>query len=180
MFNKVGQMYAPTLSLANFHRPIGTVEITVYRGSRLCSRDLGIPGKSLCRVIWDPLRFADEKLKRVIIEYDKSAESQHEIGSTDARFGADPVWDEIFEGDETKRLMHFLPWEGDFFESFERKRRALRFPVLQPFTLKSKATDSLNRFVDCQLKPWRSSPAAIVLRIKFQDFLNNLPGSDHM
>jgi hypothetical protein len=147
----------------------------------VCSRDLGIAGKSVCQVLWDPLRLeSDKKTKEVIANTDKSAKTQRDIGHTDASFSSEPVWEEIFESDETRRLKHFLPWEGGFFESSGQNCHNLRFPILQPFSLKSNRKDTLGRFVDTQLNPWATSPAAIVIRVRFQDFLNNLPGFDHI
>jgi hypothetical protein len=73
-------------------------------------------------------------------------------------------------------LKHFLPREGGFFESRVEQCDSLRFPVLQPLLLRTPRKNSLGVYVDTQLTRWTESPAAIVIRVRFQDFLNTLPG----
>jgi hypothetical protein len=109
-------------------------------------------------------------------------ESQHEIGFTDAQYSADPEWDKVFESSESMRLHQLVPSEVGFFEASARVHdiRELHFPILQPIATRSQRKDLSGRFLDSYLKPWGTSPGAVVIQVRFQDFLNNLPGFDHV
>jgi len=85
-----------------------------------------------------------------------------------------------------KRLKQLIPSsDRNFFEvssnsvDEDGELRELSFPILQPFEITGSGKDDKGRFVDGKLKPWDSSKGAIVVKVKFQDLLNNLPGFDH-
>ena len=162
------------------YRPRGTIAISVSKGRNLLSQDLGIAGNTSCKVIWDPLRIADEKTKKRISWSDISADTPFEMGSTPTIYTSDPDWGGMEESAVAKRLNQLLPSaENDFFggssasddndEIYE-----LTFPILQPL----QSTDSKKD--EIKLGSWESSQGAIVLQVKFQDFFNNLPGFDHV
>jgi hypothetical protein len=149
----------------------------------LFSKDLGIPGKTSCHIFWDPLRHASQETKDAIVKFDKSAESQHEIGNTSAHYSADPEWGELFESVASRRLKQLFLYDGSFFEASAQRHHScqeLLFPILQPFEVRSRRRDISGRFLDSSLKSWDSSPGAIVVEVRFQDFWNNLPGFDHV
>lgn len=161
---------------------MSTLRVSVSRGKGLISRDLGIPGKTSCHVVWDPLRFcSDEKAKHAIVRGDQSAETKHSIGCTGAKYSSEPTWDDMFESIESRRLKQLLPAvEGLFFEASSHNNgqlfQELVHPILQPFAVSGRRKDSAGRFLDSELKDWESSPGAIVIQVRFQDFLNSLPG----
>jgi hypothetical protein len=160
------------------HRPFGTIDVAIHRGKNLYSREFGIPGRTGCHVYWDPLRYGDEKSKKAIISVDRSAESKHAIGFTKAHYTADPVWDELQDSIESKRLQQLLPKEGDFFEVSEEEASssAIHFPILQPFKAKESSLDASGIYLKTALEPWTASKGAIVVEVRFQDILNSLPG----
>lgn len=160
------------------HRPFGIIDVAVHRGKNIYSREFGIPGRTGCTVYWDPVFFADEKSKKAIISVDRSAESKHAIGFTKAHYTADPVWDELQDSIESKRLHQLLPKEGDFFELSEEEASssAIHFPVLQPFKAKESSLDASGIYLKTALEPWTASKGAIVVEVRFQDILNTLPG----
>jgi hypothetical protein len=170
------------------YRPKGTVTAAVTKGRNLLSKDLGIAGRVSCHVYLDQTRYApDEKIREKIILSDRSAELPLEIGRTTTLYTAHPDWNDMKESPTNKRLKQLLPSsDRNFFEasslSFGDDKdefSELTFPVLQPFEITGTVKDDKGRFVDGKLKPWESSKAAIVVQVKFQDFLNNLPGFDH-
>ena len=160
------------------HRPVGTIDVSVQRGKDLISLDFGLPGSTGCQIYWDPVRFADETTKGLLTKIDISAKSKHEIGFTDAVYGADPVWSDHNESTELKRLKQLLPNDGDFFEASptSKKRANISFPILQPFHVVKSTADDTNNLLDASLSPWDTSPGAIVVEVRFLDILNNLPG----
>lgn len=162
------------------YRPWGTITISTSKGRNLLSQDLGIAGNTSCKVIWDPLRFADEKAKERIARSDISADTPFEMGSTPTIYTSDPDWDGIVESAVVKRLNQLLPSaKHDFFETSSESNdgidiHELTFPILQPV----RSTDIEKDVVE--LEAWEFSQGAIVLQVKFQDFFNNLPGFDHV
>lgn len=169
-----------------FYRPRGTLHVTVSKGRNLISRDFGIAGTVSCSVYWDALRFADDGTKKKLVKSDKAAKSPIEIGSTSSIYTANPDWAEMIESVDTKRLKQILPSsEKEFFDCDDlldtaagEERKYLGFPILQPFEIKGASRDDKGRFKDGELKAWESSKGAIIMQVKFQDFLNNLPGFD--
>ena len=142
------------------------------------SLEFGLPGSIACQVFWDPLRFADERTKMSTTKVDSSAQSRHEIGSTEAVYAANPVWSTHAHSAESKRLKQLLPNSGNFFEtpSGSTKESNLSFPFLQPFRVAKSSGDNPDGLLDASLKPWSTSPGAIVVEVRFLDILNNLPG----
>jgi hypothetical protein len=157
---------------------VGILDVAVGRGRNLVSLEFGLPGSTGCRIYWDPVRFATSKDRDLLMKTDRGAKSRHEIGSTEAHYTADPVWDVFHESAESKRLKQLMPSDGDFFEtsSEQDKRTFLRFPVLQPFRVIRSSGDENNPFLDSVLRPWDASPSGIVIEVRFSDLLNNLPG----
>lgn len=160
------------------HRPFGILDVAIHRGKNLYSREFGIPGRTGCYVYWDPLRYADEMSKKAITSVDRSAESKHAIGFTKAHYTAAPIWDDLQDSIESKRLHQLLPKEGDFFELSEEEASssAIHFPVLQPFKAKESSLDASGIYLKTALEPWTASKGAIIVEVRFQDILNTLPG----
>ncbi len=151
------------------HRPVGTMSVSIHRGHGLFSRDLGIPGKASCTVLYDPLRFAtDPEIRSKVLEHDKSAESLHNVGCTAAVLSADPEWKDIhFPSAENMRLRQLLRHADDFFaDRPELSSPSLVFPILQPFEVKGRRRDESGRLLDGALKGWEKSTSAIVLQIR--------------
>mmetsp|Transcript_14872 Transcript_14872/g.41407 ORF Transcript_14872/g.41407 Transcript_14872/m.41407 type:complete len:1532 (+) Transcript_14872:243-4838(+) len=164
----------------DIYRPRGTVTVAVSKGRNLLSPEFGIAGKTSCKIIWDPLRFADEEAKERILKSDKSADTPFEMGDTLTIYTSDPDWTELKESAIAKRLIQLLPsTTNDFFDSSSEMDAAvnktnLSFPILQPFDSSDLEKDTH------KLGAWESSQAAIVLQVKFQDFFNNIPGFDYV
>ena len=152
------------------HRPVGTISISIHNGRGLFSRDLGIPGKASCTVLYDPLRFAtDTDLRSKVLEHDKAAESFHNIGCTTPLLAADPEWNDIhFPSVENMRLQQLLRHAEDFFADRPHmsSSKTLVFPVLQPFEVKGRRRDESGRLLDGALKDWETSTGAIVLQVR--------------
>jgi len=160
------------------HRPKGIIVISVGKGRNLLNQELGIAGNTSCRVIWDPLRFVDEKTKILLAGNGIDVDTPFEMGNTPTIYTSDPNWGGIEESSIAKRLNQLLPSaKNDFFEtstSDEVDTNALVFPILQPIRYTNGKRD------EGKLDAWESSKGAIVLQVRFQDFFNNLPGFDHV
>ena len=164
------------------YRPRGTIRVSVTKGRNLLSPELGIAGNTSCRVIWDPVRVAaDNQMKEQIVRSDRSADTPLEIGNTPTLYTANPDWIGMEESGIAKRLNQLLPsTENDFFEPASTSSKdnmgieELAFPILQPFEIAGRSS------CDGKLKAWESSKGAIVLKVKFQDFFNSLPGYDQV
>jgi hypothetical protein len=165
-------------------RPRGMVSLSVTKGRNLVSQEFGIAGNVACNVYWDAVRFADEETKKEILKGDKSVECPIDIGRTRALYTVNADWDGMEESLGTKRLTQILPSsEKDFFDnsSSSVRQNSLHFPVLQPFKVDaSLGIDGEGRFKGGELQDWTSSKGAVVMEVKFEDFLNNLPGFDHV
>ena len=164
----------------SLHRPFGRVRVAVHRGKNLYSRELGLPGNTAVRVYWSSIRLADDKEQQEIISYDQSAKTIHDIGYTDPIYKSDPVWGDMRESNETRRLHQLLPSEGDFFQRDDtlEKLPEIDFPILQPFKAYKSSMGEDGVYSKASLLPWTSSKGAIVVEIRFQDILNTLPGSE--
>lgn len=169
------------------HRPVGKIEISITQGKNIRSKDLGLPGSVGCRVFFDPIRYLNDKKKATIVAIDSSAATVHDIGTTDYQFTQQPQWQKFFESEECKRLKYLLPDESVFFGSTPEETTTpqpsprppvLQFPVLQPFAARSKELDGAGRLLHSELEPWSSSPAAVVVEVRFQDILNALGFDD--
>ena len=158
----------------SLHRPVGLLNVSVKRGRNIRSQELGLPGGAGCLVMWEPTRFMSEDKQKGAATIDPSLQATHEIASTDYVFTTSPTWERMIESETAKRLKLLLPNHGRFFESSdsELSRNEVEFPVLQPF---ASVRDDLQ-----VLKPWSSSPAAIVIQVKFKDVFNLIPGSEHV
>uniref|UniRef100_A0A7R9ZHB4 C2 domain-containing protein n=1 Tax=Pseudictyota dubia TaxID=2749911 RepID=A0A7R9ZHB4_9STRA len=152
------------------HRPVGCLEVSVLGGKNLYSRELGIPGSLFACVLWDPVKFVDEKTRKSIIKTDQLTRGYHEIGTTSSGgLTANPVWTEMNESDETKRLKQLLP-NTDFWApaNDSEGHNELRFPILQPLLGNKTAGD------------FSLSPGSIIIQVRFHDVLNRLPVFDDL
>ena len=155
------------------YRPIGQLRLCVVKGRNIRSPELGLPGNVGCNIRWNPTLLFDEIQKKQTIEIDESAGTTHEIGSTNFVYSINPVWGQMEESDESKRLNLLIPTDqGAFFDLATKSDECemIKFPVLQPL---GKRGDR-----HC-LVPWESSGAAIVVEVQFTDLLNIIPGSDY-
>jgi hypothetical protein len=166
---------------------VGKIEVSVTQGKNIRSKDLGLPGSVGCRVFVDPLRYLSDKKKGQVIAIDSSAATIHEIGTTDFHFTQQPQWLKLYESEECKRLKQLLPDDSVFFGTASEENislqlpqhaAALRFPMLQPFSARSKELDVAGRLLHSELEPWSSSPGAVVVEVRFQDLLNALGFDD--
>jgi hypothetical protein len=151
------------------HRPVGTISVSIGRGRSLVSRDLGLPGKASCTVLYDPLRLASLEARPRILEYDKAAESSHLVGTTSGVLSADPEWNDVhLPSAENMRLGQVLRQADDFYpvDGPEVTLPALSFPVLQPFEIKGRRRDESGRYLDAVLKIWEKSTGAIVVQVQ--------------
>jgi hypothetical protein len=123
-------------------------------------------------VYWDTARFLSEKQKKAAIEIDESVSAIHSIGSTNFVYAVNPVWEQMVESDNAKRLRALMPSQGAFFDQSktEDSDTFVDFPILQPIGVSSD--------LQC-LEPWESSSAAVILQVQFADLLNVLPGSEY-
>lgn len=182
------------------YRPIGRLHISVLRGRNIRSRDLGLLGSAGSRIYWDPLKYCENKKKREsLISIDSSMSASHEIAKTNFQYSANPVWDEIYESDETKRLQQLIPSShGEFFANHpddtgdsmsslpkakSQTAASCIFPVLQPIKVSKRrhgsahGSESEDQSV-VDLDKWESASSAVVVEVRFQDVLNKLPGFD--
>jgi hypothetical protein len=181
------------------HRPIGRLHVAVHQGKNIRSRDLGLPGSAGCRIYWDPLRYCkNEKTKKSLISVDSSLAATHEIGLSNFQYSANPIWYEMNESEETKRLQQLLPSHGEFFGA-EPATSSLQshstievlakseyadcvFPVLQPIRpAQRQHTVGDNGGADhtvVELESYDSIQGAVVIEVRFKDVLNKLPGFD--
>lgn len=110
----------------------------------------------------------------MLVSLDKTTGTRHAIGSTNYLYATNPIWGKVLASEESKRLKHLLPNNGDggFFDTSRSNETAdVDFPILQPI--------SLTRGEIPTLIPWDESPGAIVFEVKFQDTISFLPGSEY-
>ncbi|GMI17155.1 hypothetical protein TrLO_g15726, partial [Triparma laevis f. longispina] len=175
------------------HRPIARLKVAVPRGKNLRSRDLGLPGNVYATVSYSPQRFSKE-------EPTPKEEQIYEIGATatSAITTINPVWNErprvahrrlsnvVSElggvvGGGWKRMKNVVSKGTDKLMSHQGSaKKAQRgggmlsnvsgrwgddyvflYPLLQPVE-------------GDELKPWRSSDGAIVVRVYFENVFNSL------
>ena len=182
------------------YRPIGRLQVTVRRGRNIRSRDLGIAGSAGSRIYWDPLRYCkSEKTKASLIAVDFSLSASHDIGTTNFHYSANPIWGEVHESEETKRLQQLIPSQGEFFgapseissgatestaEMKDEVPVGCLFPVLQPIKVIRQQKGNLQHGKESadqavvELDKWESSSSAVVFEVRFQDVLMKLPGFD--
>lgn len=181
------------------YRPIGRLHISVYRGRNIRSRDLGLPGLAGSRIYFDPFRYcSNEKKKASLISVDSSMTASHDIGTSNFQYSASPVWETMYESEETKRLQQLIPSQGEFFgahlesscdparslsETNEQAPATCIFPVLQPIRVTKQRQGSVHGKGSgdqtvVELDKWDSTSSALVVEVRFQDVLNKLPGFD--
>jgi len=164
------------------HRPFGRITVAIKGGKELFSRDLGIPGKVYSTIAWEPARFATDKEKDHLLNVDPSFACTHTLGNTDAVYSSDPEWNMSFHTHTNKRLSQLLDVGKGLITSSESKNDfpIFTFPILQPIVRNSARRNDNGKFTDVRLLDWADAPGALVFQVKFQDFLNNLPGFDHV
>jgi len=181
------------------HRPAGTLKVNIVRGKNL-SPHLGIPGSLVCTATWDPTKFANEKTKKDIHDYDKSSVAAYHIGETESSAVTfNPEWKRLLQSDELQRLKQLLPSTNFLSRSSSHElnnshlgingddkdhKNALEMPILQPIARGQEATITLEgeeeSVEQIELKPWESSKAALVVQVRFTDVLNILPMFDQV
>lgn len=157
-------------------RPLGILQIGQLQGKHLRSNDLGLPGSFYATIMYDPLRYADEKTKSSIIKLDSSSGCIHQVGATiSPGITSSPVWSQLHESPELMRLKYLLPNDRLFACKTEA---SLAYPILQPIT-DGRSIDEMidgDRNTGISLMPWEQSYGAIVIQVRFSDVL----GSFHM
>ena len=164
------------------HRPFGCLEVAVLRGKNLVN-ELGLPGSLHASVIWVPLKLADEKTIKNASRKDPTARGYHQIGTTSkSGITSNPVWDEMVESEECKRLRQLIPMTGFWTDTHQAadtdemlgrtEKDCIRFPILQPLDHETKKVSNVS--------PFESSQGAVVVQIRFHDVLNTLPVFDDL
>uniref|UniRef100_A0A7S4W2P0 C2 domain-containing protein n=1 Tax=Ditylum brightwellii TaxID=49249 RepID=A0A7S4W2P0_9STRA len=182
------------------HRPTGRLEVQVLQGKNLRSRELGIPGTPFASVLWDPTRFASERVRKKMIQHDSTAGSAHEIGvvkSSGVGLTANPRWDKIEESSELRRMRQLMPnkqfWTDKDLQTVSQQKKdkidlqrgasqSLDFPILQPIKPSKKRTNSdgsSGESIAMELAPWETSHGAIVVQVRsklpvFEDVLGEV------
>ena len=166
-------------------RPVGLLQVGDLQGKHLRSRDLGLPGSFYASILYDPLRYADEKMKSSLAKLDTSSGCIHEVGATvSPGITSNPVWAHAQESLELMRLKHLLPDDSLWRQEEEEKVDAsLSYPILQPITedggFSNEDIDSSMR-TGVQLMPWEYSFGALVVQVRFSDVLGSFQMFDSM
>lgn len=159
-------------------RPLGLLQVGDLRGKNLRSRDLGLPGSFYASICYDPLRYADEKVKSSLIKIDSSSGCSHQVGATiSPGITSCPIWNELQDSPELMRLKHLLP-NDRLWRPKEEMNASISYPILQPVTdcgSRGEDADS-GRGRGITLMPWEQSSGAIVIQVRFSDVL----GSFHL
>ena len=142
-------------------RPVGLLQVGDLRGKNLRSKELGLPGSFYASVMYDPLRYADEKLKSSQTKVDSSSGCTHEVGATiSPGITSSPIWRNVQDSPELMRLKHLLP-DDRLWRQEKEVDSSLSYPILQPITetggySQSDEVESARRS-DIQLMPWEHS-----------------------
>lgn len=156
-------------------RPMGLLHVGELRGRNLRSRDLGLPGSFYACIMYDPLRYADEKAKSSQTKIDSSSGCVHQIGATvSPGITSNPTWTHVQDSAELMRLKHLLP-DNRIWRKEKDINTSLSYPILQPVT-----------GVNCgdgtgiSLLPWEQSYGAIVIQVRFNDVLGSFSLFDNV
>ncbi|KAL7527369.1 hypothetical protein ACHAXR_006588 [Thalassiosira sp. AJA248-18] len=163
-------------------RPVGLLQVGDLQGKHLRSRELGLPGSFYASILYDPLRFADEKERASIIKIDTSSGCTHEVGATvSPGITSNPIWAHVHESPELVRLKHLLP-DDRLWRQENEVDASLAYPILQPITENSSndKIDGVQRTGGVQLMPWEYSFGAVVIQVKFSDVLGSLQMFDNV
>ena len=180
------------------HRSVGRLEIAVSRGKNLKSEH-GIPGRLVAMVLWDAVKFLDEKTKKGIAECDASTKIVHQIGITDSSgVTSNPIWTAVKESSESLRLQQLIAtnFRNDHSNlpsytsdaksvSNQNKSSNIIYPILQPIVpggLKQNMNidDNSVPMVSVEVLSWDCSPGAIIVQVRFADVINKLPIFDEI
>ena len=154
-------------------RPLGLLQIGDLRGKNLRSRELGLPGSFYASIFFDPLRYADPKIKPSIIKLDSTAGCIHQIGSTvSPGITSRPNWNEPQESPELMRLKYLVP-NDRLWRPEEEMDASLSYPILQPVTDCDSSDDDAGggRGTGLSLKPWEQSFGAVVIQVRYSDVM---------
>ena len=160
-------------------RPLGLLHVGDLQGKHLRSRELGLPGSFYASIMYDPLRYANDKMKVSMAKLDTLSGCTHEVGATiSPGITSNPVWTHMQESTELTRLKHLLP-DDRIWGQKEEMEASLSYPILQPiadgsFISHENATidDSEQRATGgMSLMPWEQSYGAVVIQVRFSDVL---------
>ena len=154
-------------------RPLGLLQIGDLRGKNLRSRELGLPGSFYASIFFDPLRYADPKIKPSIIKLDSTAGCIHQIGSTvSPGITSRPIWNEPQESPELMRLKYLVP-NDRLWRPEEEMDASLSYPILQPVTDCDSSDEDAGggRGTGLSLTPWEQSFGAVVIQVRYSDVM---------
>lgn len=163
-------------------RPLGLLQVGDLQGKNLRSRELGLPGSFYASIMYDPLRYADEKTKASITKLDSLSGCTHEVGVTvSPGITSNPVWSHVQESPQLMRLKHLLP-NDRLWRHEEEIDASLSYPILQPITddvySDENADDRQNATV--ALMPWEQSTGAVLIQVRFSDVLGTFQVFDNV
>jgi hypothetical protein len=156
-------------------RPMGLLHVGDLRGKNLRSRDLGLPGSFYACIMYDPLRYADDKTKSSQIKIDSSSSCIHQIGATvSSGITSNPTWKHIQDSPELMRLKHLLP-DDRIWRKEKDSDASMSYPILQPVT-----GGHCGDGTGISLLPWEQSYGAIVIQVRFSDVLGSFSLFDNV
>ena len=155
-------------------RPLGLLQVGDLRGKNLRSRELGLPGSFYASISYDPLRYADDKVKSSVIKIDPSSGCTHQVGITSSPgITSRPIWKELQESSELMRLKNLFP-NDRLWRPEKEMGGSLSYPILQPITeCTSDDDDASNRGTGISLMPWEQSCGAVVIQVRYSDVLGS-------
>jgi len=165
-------------------RPVGLLQVGDLQGKNLKSRELGLPGSFYTSVLYDPLRYADEEMKSLLVKIDTSSGCIHEVGATvSPGITSAPVWSHMQESPELLRLKHLLP-DDRLWRQEKEVDASLAYPILQPIAEDGgfirKAIDGSQRKTEVKLMPFETSFGAVVFQVRFSDVLGSFQMFDNV
>ena len=156
-------------------RPLGLLHVGDLRGKNLRSRELGLPGSFYACIMYDPLRYADDKMKLSQIKIDSSSGCIHQIGATvSPGITSNPIWRHVQDSPELMRLKHLLP-DDRLWRKEKEIDASLSYPILQPVT-----DGCYGDGPGISLLPWEQSYGAVVLQVRFSDVLRSFSLFDNV
>jgi hypothetical protein len=156
-------------------RPLGLLHVGDLQGKNLRSRELGLPGSFYASIMYDPLRYADDKSKSSQIKVDLSSGCIHQIGATiSPGITSNPTWKLVQDSPELLRLKHLLP-DDHLWRKEKDIDASLSYPILQPVTSRDRGDGT-----GISLLPWEQSYGAIVIQVRFSDVLGSFSLFDNV
>lgn len=156
-------------------RPLGLLQVCDLRGKNLRSRELGLPGSFYASISYDPLRYADDKVKLSVIKIDSSSGCTHQVGMTSSLgITSRPIWNELQESSELMRLKYLFP-NDRLWRPEKAMAGSLSYPILQPITECCSSDDDAagSRGTGISLMPWEQSCGAVVIQVRYSDVLGS-------